>query len=153
MGQSPDFYSFDPSRTLKYVDDDGNPLFPFGFGLSYTTFRYDHLAVHAPESGSNNTIQVTVDVTNTGDREGDEVSQLYVRQDVSSVETPERSLAGFSRVHLKQRETKNVTFSVPEDQLANWNAEGKWAVEEGTYTVWVGGSSQASLSGSFQLNR
>jgi beta-glucosidase len=152
-GQLPDFYNFDPSRTHKYVDDDGTPLFPFGFGLSYTTFRYDHLAVHPPEPGNNNTLQVTVDVTNTGDLEGDEVAQLYLRQDVSSVETPERSLAGFSRIHLERQETKNVTFSLPQDQLAVWNAEGKWAVEEGKYTVWVGGSSEASLSGSVQLNR
>ncbi len=152
-GQLPDFYNFDPSRTHKYVDDDGTPLFPFGFGLSYTTFRYDHLAIHAPKWGSKDVIQIGVDVTNTGDREGDEVAQLYVRQDVSSVETPARSLAGFSRIHLKPQETKNVTFTVAQDQLAIWNAEGKWAVEEGNYTVWVGGSSQASLSGSFQPNR
>ena len=152
-GQLPDFYNFDPSRTHKYVDDEGTPLFPFGFGLSYTTFRYDHLAIHVPEWASKDAIQITVDVTNTGDREGDEVAQLYMREDVSSVETPERSLAGFLRIHLKPQETNTVTFSVPQNQLAIWNAEGKWAVEEGKYTVWVGGSSQASLSGSFQLNR
>jgi beta-glucosidase len=150
-GQLPDFYNFDPSRTHKYVDDDGAPLFPFGFGLSYTTFRYDHFAVQAPAPGSKSAIQFSVDVTNTGDREGDEVAQLYLRQDVGSVETPDRSLAGFSRIHLKPHETKHVTFSVPQDQLAVWNAEGKWVVEEAPFTAWVGGSSQASLSSSFQL--
>jgi beta-glucosidase len=153
VGQLPDFYNFDPSRTHKYVDDDGTPLFPFGFGLSYTTFRYDHLVIHAPEPGNKGTIQIAVDVTNTGEQEGDEVAQLYVRQDVSSVETPERSLAAFSRIHLTPQETKTVTFNVPQDQLAIWNAEAKWAVEDGKYTIWVGGSSQASLSGKFNLNR
>jgi beta-glucosidase len=150
-GQLPDFYNFDPSRMHKYVDDDGTPLFPFGFGLSYTTFRYDNLAIQASAPGSKDAVRVTVDVTNTGDREGDEVAQLYMRQDVSSVETPDRSLAGFSRIHLKPRETKHVTFSVPQEQFAIWNAEKRWVVEEGKYTVWVGGSSQASLSASFHL--
>jgi beta-glucosidase len=150
-GQLPDFYNFDPSRMRKYVDDDGQPLFAFGFGLSYTTFRYDHLAVQAPGPGSNNDIHVTVDVTNTGEREGDEVAQLYMRKDVSSVETPERSLAGFSRIHIRPRETKALTFRVPQKQLAIWNTEGRWSIEAGGFTVRVGGSSQASLKAQFQL--
>jgi beta-glucosidase len=77
------------SRMHKYVDDDGKPLFPFGFGLSYTTFRYDHLAVQAPAPASKGDIRITVDVTNTGEREGDEVAQLYMREDVGSVERPQ----------------------------------------------------------------
>jgi beta-glucosidase len=152
LGQLPDFYSYDPSRMHKYVDDDGKPLFPFGFGLSYTTFRYDHLTVQAPAQGSNGSVQIAVDVTNTGERNGDEVAQLYMREDVSSVETPERLLQGFSRMHLKPQETKTVTFSVPQKQLAVWNAESRWAVEAGKYTVWVGGSSQAPLTSGFLLN-
>lgn len=151
-GQLPDFYNFDPSRTHTYVDDDGKPLFPFGFGLSYTTFRYDHLAAHSPEPGSKGPIQVSVDVTNTGSRAGDEVAQLYMREDVSRVETPVRSLVGFRRIHLKAGETQNVTFSVPQEQLAVWNAERTWAVEGGSYTVWVGGSSEATLSANVRLH-
>jgi beta-glucosidase len=150
-GQLPDFYNFDPSRVHKYVDDDGQPLFPFGFGLSYTTFRYDHLVASAPAPGTHGDVQVTVDVTNTGEREGDEVAQLYVRQDVSSVETPDRSLAGFSRIHLRPQEKKSLTFRVPQKQLAIWNAEGRWSIEAGDYTVWVGGSSQAALKAGFHL--
>ena len=80
VGQLPDFYNSDPSRVYKYVDDDGQPLFPFGFGLSYTTFRYDHLVAKPPASRSKGDITVTVDVTNIGSREGDEVAQLYVHQ-------------------------------------------------------------------------
>jgi beta-glucosidase len=152
VGQLPDFYSFDPSRTHKYVDDDGVPLFPFGFGLSYTSFRYDHLAVQPPAPGSKGEILVTVDITNDGGRKGDEVAQLYLRQDVGSVETPDRSLKGFSRIALNPDETKHVIFHIPQDQLAVWNAEGKWAIEAGQYTLWVGGSSQASLTTKFVIH-
>ena len=151
VGQLPDFYNFDPSRVHRYVDDDGKPLFPFGFGLSYTTFRYDHLAVETPKPGSKGDVQVTVDVTNTGNKEGDEVAQLYMREDVGSVETPDRSLQGFSRIHLQPQQKQTVTFRVPQEQLAVWNVEDRWSVEPGNYTVWVGGSSEASLTTKFLL--
>ncbi len=150
-GQLPDFYNFDPSRVHKYVDDDGKPLFPFGFGLSYTSFGYDRLVARAPASNSGRDIEVLVDVTNTGEREGDEVAQLYIRQDVGSVETPERQLQGFSRIHLMPGEKKTVTFHVAQQQLAVWNAERRWAVEPGSYTVWAGGNSRASLTAAFRL--
>lgn len=152
VGQLPDFYNYDPSRTHNYVDSDGKPLFPFGFGLSYTTFAYSDLAVQALRN-SHDDIVATVNVTNTGNREGDEVAQLYVREDTSSVETPVRSLAGFSRIHLKPHETKTVTFRVPQGQLAVWSTKKTWVVEPGNYTVWAGGSSQASLSAHFVLKR
>ncbi len=151
VGQLPDDYDADPSRVYRYVDSDGKPLFPFGFGLSYTTFRFDHLVVDAPAAGSNGDVDVAVDVTNTGKAAGDEVAQLYVREDVSSVETPLRSLAGFSRIHLEPGQRKTVMFRVPQRQLAVWNAESRWAVEPGVYTVWAGDSSLASLSAQFTL--
>jgi beta-glucosidase len=151
LGQLPVFYNSDPSRGHKYVDSDGKPLFPFGFGLSYTTFGYDRLTAQTPAHGSRTDIQVSVDVTNTGDVEGDEVAQLYVRQDVSSVETPNRSLKGFSRIHLKPHETRTVNFRIPQAQLAVWNTSGRWAVESGNYTLWAGGSSEASLTTTFFL--
>jgi beta-glucosidase len=151
VGQLPDYYDADRSRIWKYIDSNGRPLFPFGFGLSYTTFRYDHLSVSAPAAGSYNDIQVSVDVTNTGERAGDEVAQAYVREDVSSVETPDRALKAFSRIHLNPGETETVTFKIPQQQIAVWNAEQKWAIEPGEYTVWVGGSSEATLSAKFFL--
>jgi beta-glucosidase len=135
LGQLPDFYNADPSRKRKYVDDDGQPLFPFGFGLSYTTFHYDHLAVTAPTAGSHADIHVTVDVTNTGNREADDVVQLYEHEETTSVETPERSLTGFTRIHLQPQETRSVSFTMPQSQLAIWNLEGKWVIEPGIFTL------------------
>lgn len=149
VGQLPAFYNFDPSKNHKYVDDDGQPLFPFGFGLSYTTFRYDALTIKV--SPGNKDLLVTVNITNTGAVAGDEVPQLYLREDISSVETPDKSLKGFSRIHLRPGESQVVSFHVQLDQLAVWNAEGKWAIEPGMYTVWVGGSSLATLTEKFKL--
>jgi lysophospholipase L1-like esterase len=83
---------------------------------------------------------------NTSERERDEVAPIYLRQNTSSVETPERSLKAFSRIHLKPHETKTVSFNVPESELAIWNAEGNWVAEPGTFTVWAGGSSHADLT-------
>ncbi len=108
-GQLPAYYSADPSRVHKYVDDDGKPLFPFGWGLSYTTFRYDRLTATSPTLKAGQSIRVTVDVTNTGSQDGDDVVQLYLRRDYSSVETPERELKGFTRIYLKAGETKTVS--------------------------------------------
>jgi beta-glucosidase len=151
IGELPDYYSSDPSRVHKYVEGRSVPLFPFGFGLSYTTFRYSNLAVQVPPRGSKSDVTVTVDITNTGEREGDEVAQLYIHEDVTTVETPARSLKGFSRIRLKPHETSTATFRVPQDQLAIWNEEHKWVVEPGGFTIWAGGSSDASLSTKFLL--
>lgn len=153
VGQLPDFYNFDPSRTHKYVDDDGQPLFPFGFGLSYTKFRYDHLVAKHPELGVQGDTLVSVDVTNVGQREGDEVVQLYLGHNVSSVETPARSLVGFSRIRLKPLETKTVRFSISRSQIAVWNVSRRWVIEPGNYTLWAGGSSEASLTTEFVLTQ
>lgn len=151
LGQLPVFYNAAPSRVRKYVDDDGKPLFPFGFGLSYTTFQYSGVTVQVPARGSHDDLIVSAKVRNTGSVAGDEVAQLYLRQDVSSVETPARSLKGFSRIHLQPQETRTVSFRVPQEQLAVWDTQQKWTVEAGKYTIWVGGSSEATLETHFVL--
>ncbi|WP_255550690.1 glycoside hydrolase family 3 C-terminal domain-containing protein [Granulicella sp. dw_53] len=150
-GQLPVYYSSDPSRVHKYVDDDGKPLFSFGWGLSYTTFRYDRLTVTQPTLKEGQNIHVTVDVINTGSQDGDDVVQLYLRRDYSSVETPERELKGFTRIHLKAGETRTVSFNLPQRELQIWNTDRKWIVEPGRYTLWAGGSSEATLQTTFQL--
>ena len=150
VGVLPDFYNYDPSKSHRYVDGDDTPVFPFGFGLSYTTFRFDALRVDTPVVGSA-TVQARVNVTNTGQVAGDTVAQLYIREDFSSVETPERALKAFSRVSLQPGETKTLTFEVPQSDLAVWNAEKQWAIEPGAYTLWLGDSSQADLTAKFTL--
>ena len=145
VGQLPDFYNADPSRTHKYVDNDGKPLYPFGYGLSYTSFRYDNLRVVPPAVGSKGDLAATVTVTNTGSREGTEVAQLYLREDVSSVETPDRALQGFARVSLKPGESQQVQFRVRQQAIAVWSVDRRWVVEPGKYTAWAGGSSEAAL--------
>ena len=150
-GQLPVYYSSDPSRTHKYVDDDGKPLFPFGWGLSYTTFRYDQLIADASGQSAGGKVHVTVNVTNTGSRDGEDVAQLYLRRNFSSVETPERELKGFSRVRLKAGETKTVAFELSSRDLQIWNAEHRWVVEPGQYTLFAGDSSEADLKTTFEI--
>lgn len=152
-GQLPVFYNSDPSQSHRYVDLSEEPQFPFGFGLSYTSFQYDHVSVLAPSVTDKGDIQVSVDVTNTGVREGDEVAQLYIREDTSSVETPCRSLVGFNRIHLAPHETRSIIFRIPQKQLAVWSVNNKWLVEPGKYTVWLGGSSTATLAEHWTLSR
>ncbi len=149
IGQLPDFYSALSSRQHRYVDSDGKPLFPFGFGLSYTTFEYSAFTISAQPDGQDVLAKVTV--RNTGTRSGDEIVQLYVRQEVSSVATPGRALNGFQRIHLDPNESREVELRVPQRVLAVWNRQHQWVTERGQYTAWIGGSSTATLSANFQL--
>lgn len=120
VGQLPDFYDHKPSRNRSYMFTSREPLFPFGHGLSYTTFRLENARVEPAEIASSANATVTVDVTNTGDREGDEVPQLYVHQKLTPVTRPvlER---GFERVHLRPGEQTTVSFTLSPRSLALWN--------------------------------
>jgi beta-glucosidase len=153
LGQIPVFYNFDPSKTSKYVEGTREPLFPFGFGLSYTTFIFDNVTATSPASGSNDDIIVTVNVTNTGDKPGDEVAQLYLHHDTSSVEVPDKALKGFQRLHLDPGEHQTVTFHLKQSELAVWNIKRQWAIEPGSYRVNVGDSSEAPLNTSFKITK
>ena len=151
IGQIPVFYNFDPSKTTKYVEGTREPLFPFGLGLSYTTFSFDSLAVRPPAAGSKDDVIVTVNVTNTGSTSGDEIVQLYLHHDVSSVEVPDRALKGFQRIHLDAGEKQTLTFHLKQRELEVWNIKHEWTVEPGSYTVIVGDSSLALLHASFTM--
>ncbi|MFA6246474.1 MAG: glycoside hydrolase family 3 N-terminal domain-containing protein [Mucilaginibacter sp.] len=117
-------------------------LYPFGYGLSYTKFEYSNLQVSPEKGQSQGDVTVTVDVTNTGQRQGDDVVQLYLKDDVSSVTTYEYDLRGFERVNLKPGEKKTVTFTLHPDDLALLDKNMNWTVEPGTFQIWIGSSSQ-----------
>jgi beta-glucosidase len=140
----PPFTSYDmragQGRTYRFFK--GTPLYPFGHGLSYTTFGYRNLRTSAPTLGAGGTVTVSVDVTNTGRRAGDEVVQLYVKHAGSRVERPIKDLRGYRRVTLKPGETRTVSFPLAARSLAYWDAErDRWVVESEPVELQVGGSS------------
>ena len=135
----------------SYLDVEVSPEFPFGFGLSYTTFDYADLTVSPPCSPVGGSITVTARVTNTGKLAGDEVVQLYVRDLVGSVTRPVRELKGFSRVHLEPGESKRVEFVVTSQMLAFPGRDMSSTTESGKFQVFVGGDSRATLTTEFEL--
>jgi beta-glucosidase len=141
VGDLPDFYNHKPSANRTYAFSTRKPLFPFGYGLSYTTFRFDNLRVEPAQIQSGGTAKVRVDVTNTGAREGDEVPQLYIHQKVASVTVPVMQLRGFQRVKLKAGEKKTVDFVIGPDTLSMLNRDMHRVVEPGVFEIMVGPSS------------
>lgn len=134
-----------------YVFSSPAPLFAFGHGLSYTTFEYSDLKIDNNESAK--AVKVSVNVRNTGSRDGKEVVQLYVNDRVSSVTTPQKMLKGFDKIELKTGEQKTVTFDLPYDELALWNASMQRVVEPGEFAVMIGRSAEdIALSGSFVVS-
>ena len=133
-------YNIRHGRTYMYFK--GEPLYPFGFGLSYTTFRYANLKLSAPRLASNGTLQVSVDITNTGARAGDEVVELYVQHPHSKVDRPHRQLAGFARVTLDPNQTKTVAIPLKASTLAYWDEkQQKLKVEPEPLDILIGSSS------------
>ena len=149
VGRLPDYYNHLYSKKGSYIEGDDSPLFVFGHGLSYTTFKYSDLNVSAP-SGHDDVL-VSCKLTNTGSREGDEVAQLYVHLETASVAVPVRELKGFSRIHLSPNESKIITFHLKQSDLAVWGASREWRVEPGEYAVAVGGDSSGGLTAKFAL--
>jgi len=165
VGQVPIYYSFkqtgrppDPKQpythrdyTSKYIDVPSTPLFPFGHGLSYTTFAYDNLQASAPRIRRSDSLSVRVDVTNAGDRGGDEVVQLYIRDEVGSVTRPMKELRGFRRVTLRPKERRTVAFTLRPEDLAMYGPDMKRVVEPGFFTVFVGTSSANTRQTRFEV--
>jgi beta-glucosidase len=137
--------------TSKYLDVPNTPLYPFGYGLSYTTFAYRDLQPRAPRLGLQDTLVVSVTVANTGARAGTEVVQLYVRDDVGSVTRPLRELKGFRRVGLEAGAASTVEFRVPVRELGFWGPAMKYVVEPGTFRVFVGPNSTQGLEAAFAV--
>jgi beta-glucosidase len=158
-GQTPLYYSHNltqlpetsPDFKSRYWDVRSTPLYPFGHGLSYTTFAFDNLEV-TPAARVGNTIDVSADVTNTGKRAGDTVVQLYIHQRAGSASRPVRQLKGFERLTLEPGTKQTVHFTLGKDELQFWSPPLKrWVVEPEQFDLWVGGDSTASLHGEFRL--
>lgn len=131
-----------------YSDEKNSPLYPFGHGLSYTTFKYSNMVVTPNKNGAT----VTVSITNTGAVEGTEVAQLYIQDPFASVTRPVRELKGYKRVALKKGETRTLSFDLTSKELGFYDNQGNWLFESGEYRIFVGGSSNASLTKSFTHN-
>jgi beta-glucosidase len=158
VGQVPIYYSHnrtqDPENQGKrYWNEESTPLYPFGYGLSYTTFTFSNLRLSQPEIGLGQTLEVSVEVENTGTTAGDEVAQLYIHQQAGSASRPVRELKGFQRVTLAPHEKKTIQFKLGKDELSYWStAEKKRVQEAGDFDVWVGGNSDAALHAAFKVH-
>jgi beta-glucosidase len=163
VGQIP--YNFPTKPNAQWEGEKtrvNGALYFFGHGLSYTTFKYGNLKINpqtvsvpgAGATGPTGLVTVTVDLTNTGSREGDEVVQLYTRQLVTSVTTYEKNLRGFERIHLKPGETRNVAFTLKRDDLSLWDRQMRFVVEPGKFKVMIGsGSEDIRATGEFEVTR
>lgn len=151
VGQLPIYYNQKPSSIHRYVKESENPLYPFGFGLSYTTFEYSNLKVSSGSIKIGASVNVSVDVKNTGDLDGEEVVQLYINDTYSSVTTPRKTLKGFRRVFIKKGETQTISFTLSPNELSIWNRDMDRVVEPGTFEVMVGGNSVDVIKSSFEV--
>ncbi len=161
VGQLPLYYNYKTTGRPKvpgpdvvfwshYQDQDNSPLYPFGYGLSYTTFKYSDLKV-SNTYDTNKKIQISLKLKNTGKLKGKEVVQLYLKDVYASVTRPVKELKGFELVELKPGESKDITIELSEKELGFYNNQGKFIVEPGTFKVFVGGDSTATLSVNFEI--
>jgi beta-glucosidase len=143
-----------PGFTSRYWDISSKPLYPFGYGLSYTTFKFANLRLSKSSLGASDTNEATVDVTNAGSVPGDVVGQIYIHQRYGSASRPVRQLKGFERVALQPGETKTLRFSLGKDELQFWSPQTKeWVVEPSEFDVWAGEDSTASLHADFAITQ
>lgn len=164
VGQIPIFYNhkntgrplvntegkFEKFRS-NYIDERNEPLFPFGFGLSYTTFNYANLKLNASKISKNEIIEVSVTIKNTGNYDGKEIVQLYIRDLVGSVTRPVKELKGFQKIALKKGETKTVNFKITTEDLKFYNSNLDFVAEPGKFEVFVGTNSVSNLKTAFEL--
>lgn len=135
----------------NYIDVPNEPLYPFGFGLSYTTYEYGEVSLSAPLMGKDGKIIASVVVKNTGNRDGEEIVQLYLHDEIRSITPPVKELKGFKRVALKAGEQKTVDFEITEEMLKFYNSDLEYVAEPGVFTVMIGGNSRDVKTNSFEL--
>ncbi len=141
VGHIPVYYNHKPSARRGYFNDDVSPLYPFGYGLSYTSFELSNLRISKQEIKKDENLEILVDIKNTGNLEGDEVVQLYIRDEISTVTRPVKELKDFKRIHLLAGESKTVTLSITPDKLAFYDINMNFVVEPGEFVALVGTSS------------
>jgi beta-glucosidase len=160
VGQIPLYYNHkntgrplsENKYTSKYLDIPNTPLYPFGFGLSYTTFEYADLQLDTPEITVNDTLMVSVKVTNTGQHAGEEVVQLYIQDLVGSVTRPVKELKGFQKIALEPGQAQTITFPISKADLSFYRSDMTFGTEPGTFKIFVGTNSDETLSAEFVLN-
>ncbi len=160
VGQCPIYYNVKASgrprgstANLKvgYVDSPMTPLYPFGHGLSYTRFEYSDLVISPESVALDGALTVSATVTNTGERDGDEVVQLYIRDPIANTTRPIKELKAFQRMTVAKGQSRKVVFELPAADLSFYDTEMKLVVEPGTIQVWVGPSSAEGIEESFEL--
>jgi beta-glucosidase len=158
-GQIPTYYAHNTTQApenqgKRYWDEESTPLYPFGYGLSYSKFRFSNLKVNPGEIKAGETIDVAIDVENIGTSTADEVAQLYIHQRYGSTSRPVRELKGFERITLTAHQKKTVHFSLGTDELSYWSTAKKdWVEEPSTYDVYVGGDSKADQHYAFVITK
>ena len=157
VGQLPIFYGHNTTQApenqgKRYWDEESTPLYPFGYGLSYSRFRFSNLKLSKSQSKPGETIVVTFDVENTGNVLADEVAQLYIHQQSGSASRPVRELKGFERITLPAHGSTSIQMTLGKDELSYWNSSKKdWVTESATFDVWVGDNSDAALHANFTV--
>lgn len=153
VGQLPIYYNYKPTARRGYLLSTTAPLFPFGYGLSYTTFEYSNLKITKQKIKTDEETTVTVDIKNTGKVRGDEIAQMYIRDEVSSVTRPIKELKDFARVSIEPGATKTVTFKITPEKLSFYNREMKRVVESGTFQIMVGGNSATLINQELEVTQ
>ena len=142
---------FDKNHYTRYIDEEQTPLYPFGYGLSYSNFAYSDLVVETPEVAVDGDVVVTAVVTNTSNVAGTETVQLYIRDLVGEVTRPVKELKGFQQIALQPSESKTIRFTVPAQELGFHGLDLQYKVEPGAFKVWVGANSATGLEGDFTI--
>lgn len=152
-GRPSDIEGADQRYSSKYIDIDNTPLYPFGYGLSYTTFKYGRLKMNSSVMTPQSAIKIEIAVSNTGDFDGYEVVQLYLKDPVASITRPVKQLKGFKKIYLKKGETKVVQFTITPEDIAFYKAGEGFVKEEGIYKLFIAGSSDSKFTHEFSFEK